>query len=305
MSKDTVYIVDVPVATLWTSDDSARVIDNPALQNPCVLSEWIERLDYDRRLELCTKNLVQSQVLFGQEVLVQEIKAGWAKVLVPKQTTSKNKTGYPGWIPLTQLKQNSSYTFAGKKIAVVSIPIAKLFDNELHAVMEVSYQTTLPVCRQKEEWTIVQTSSGERWIKTSDICIFDSSSKRLKGNGARIVEEGEKFLHLEYLWGGMSAYGYDCSGFSYTMCKANGYSIPRDAHEQADTGKEIPLDQMEPGDLLFFAHEEGKGKIHHVGIYYGSNKLLHSPKTGETIKIEPMLGTLYEKELCAVRRYWE
>ena len=63
------------------------------------------------------------------------------------------------------------------------------------------------------------------------------------------------------------------------MCKANGYIIPRDAHDQAEAGKRIALNEMEPGDLLFFAYEEGKGSIHHVGIYYGEGKLIHSPNT--------------------------
>lgn len=103
----------------------------------------------------------------------------------------------------------------------------------------------------------------------------------------------------------MSSFGFDCSGFSYTMCKANGYIIPRDAHDQAASGEKVELHQLEPGDLLFFAYEEGKGSLHHVGIYYGDGKLLHSPNTGKTIEILEMAGTIYEKELCAARRYFQ
>ncbi|MFT8320291.1 MAG: C40 family peptidase [Bacillus sp. (in: firmicutes)] len=305
MSKSTVYIVDVPVATLWTSYDSARDIDQPGLENPCAVSEWLKQLDYDNKLELCTKNLVQSQVLYGQEVYVQEVKEGWAHVLVPEQASSKNKEGYPGWIAVNQLKQNNRFLLENNPIAVVRVPLTALYNKQLDVEMEISYQTTLPVMEQKEEWTIVQTPSDQKWIKNKDIHVFQSKYHLGKGNGISIIEEGKKFLHLEYLWGGMSAYGYDCSGFSYTMCKANGYTIPRDAHEQAEGGEAIPLNKLEPGDLLFFANEEGKGNIHHVGIYYGNNKLLHSPKTGKTIEIQSMAGTLYEKELCIARRYWE
>jgi cell wall-associated NlpC family hydrolase len=88
------------------------------------------------------------------------------------------------------------------------------------------------------------------------------------------------------------------------MCKANGFIIPRDAHDQANAGVEIKLEEIRPGDLLFFAYEGGKGRIHHVGIYYGDGKLLHSPNTGKTVEIIPLAGTIYERELCAARRYW-
>jgi cell wall-associated NlpC family hydrolase len=56
--------------------------------------------------------------------------------------------------------------------------------------------------------------------------------------------------------------------------------------------------------LLFFAHEKGEGSIHHVGIYYGKGKMLHSPKTGKTVELIELKGTLYEEELCAARRYY-
>ncbi len=59
---------------------------------------------------------------------------------------------------------------------------------------------------------------------------------------------------------------------------------------------------MKAGDLLFFAYEEGKGAIHHVGLYVGGGKMLHSPKTGKSIEILTLKETIYEKELCAVRR---
>jgi cell wall-associated NlpC family hydrolase len=62
---------------------------------------------------------------------------------------------------------------------------------------------------------------------------------------------------------------------------------------------------MLPGDLLFFAYEEGKGNLHHVGIYDGNNKMLHAPQTGSGVEVIPLKGTVYEKELFAVRRYWK
>lgn len=304
MKKGTAYIVNVPVANLWTTNQSPRKIDIPVLDNPNNMSLWFQGLDYNQKLELCTNNLVQSQVLFAQEVLVEKIQGDWAYIHIPEQASSKSELGYPGWIPIKQLTEKGSFQIDEGKIAIVHLPKTHLYDSQHNVIMTISYQTILPVKEEKEDWILVETPLGPCFLLSSDVVVYSSRNDISKGSGNNIIQEGEKFLDLEYIWGGMSGFGYDCSGFSYSMCKANGYLISRDAHEQAKEGKPIPLSDIQPGDLLFFAYEEGKGSIHHVGIYYGDNKLLHSPKTGKSVEIISMSGTLYEKELCEARRYW-
>ena len=117
------------------------------------------------------------------------------------------------------------------------------------------------------------------------------------------VEKAHKFLGLPYLWGGTSSHGYDCSGFMYRIFAAGGIRIPRDASVQAQYGENIPLDQIKPGDLLFFAYEKGQGRIHHVGMYIGDNSFIHSPRTGQPIKVNRLTDAPYEEELCVARRY--
>ncbi|PWW20038.1 NlpC/P60 family protein [Cytobacillus oceanisediminis] len=299
------WLVSVPVATLWTAFDSSRDIDREAVSNPVDLDSWLEKLTYEPRLELCDGNLVQSQVLYGQEVIVLEEKGDWARVIVPDQSSSKDERGYPGWIPKAQLVQKKDWGHDDSKVAVVQKKKAELYSEGQKRELILSYQTVLPVIKVDSEWITVQTPSGESLLKAEDVSVYESMDSVPKGNGKDIVAAGEQFLNLPYLWGGMSSFGYDCSGFSYSMCKANGYIIPRDAHDQAEAGKPVELGALKPGDLLFFAYEEGKGKLHHVGIYYGKGKLLHSPNTGKTIEIIDLKGTIYEKELCAARRYWQ
>lgn len=295
-------IVNVPVATVWTSYDSARDIDSPAISNPVEINKWLERLTYETRLGLCEQNLVQTQLLYGEEVLVVEEVENWSQVIIPDQPTSKNKTGYPGWVPSSQIiKPSAEWALKEGPVAVVTSPKAQLAKR---TDIELSFQTILPFLNVEEGQVIVRTPEGLDSLAIENVEIAESYVERRKGNGNDIVTAGEKFLDLPYLWAGMSSYGYDCSGFSYSMCKANGYLIPRDAHDQANSGKDVELSEIEPGDLLFFAYEEGKGSIHHVGIYYGDGKLLHSPNTGKTIEIIPLAGTIYERELCVSRRYW-
>ncbi|WP_409294642.1 NlpC/P60 family protein [Peribacillus sp. SCS-26] len=298
MSK---WVVNVPAATVWTQPDSAREIDQKAVTNPVQLEGWLNDLDFEARLGLCNENLVQTQLLFGEEVLVTEEKEEWAHVICINQPSSKDSRGYPGWVPKVQLAELETWDAGNRPAAVVQNKKAVL---KLETVeIEISYQTVLPVLSEESDRVTVQTPLGEGELQRSDIAIYSSVDSRPKGGGSDIAACGEQFAGLPYLWGGMSSYGYDCSGFTYTMCKANGHIIPRDAHDQLNAGDETDLDQLEPGDLLYFAYEEGKGSVHHVGIYYGGGKLLHSPNTGKSIEIIDMAGTIYEKELCAARRY--
>ncbi|MEK1830158.1 C40 family peptidase [Priestia megaterium] len=291
------------MATVWTSYDSCREIDDNATSVPVKLDKWLEQLTYTRRLELCEKNLVQTQLLLGEEVYVTERKGKWAKIVIPSQFSSKDERGYPGWVPSHQLISQAEYSPLNKPTAVVTAAIATLQLAE--EALQISYQTQLPLLKEDKEWLEVQTPVGSGKIKRQDaVVIEDRNRKATKGTGDMIIAAGEQFLNLPYLWGGMSAWGYDCSGFAYATHKANGYLIPRDATDQARRGKEVGLDSIQPGDLLFFAHEKGEGSIHHVGIYYGNGKMLHSPKTGKTVELIELKGTLYEEELCAARRYY-
>ncbi|MGX6441749.1 C40 family peptidase [Neobacillus sp. K501] len=295
-------IVNVPVATVWTSYNSAREIDSPAISNPVEINKWLEGLTYETRLGLCEQNLVQTQLLYGEEVFVVEEVENWSQVIIPDQSTSKNKSGYPGWVPSAQLvKPSADWNLKKGPVVVISSPMAQLTKR---TDIELSYQTILPFIKVEDGKALVRTPDGLDSLAIENVEIAESYAERRKGNGKDIVTAGEKFLNLPYLWAGMSSFGYDCSGFSYSMCKANGYLIPRDAHDQANAGMNIDLSDIKPGDLLFFAYQEGKGSIHHVGIYYGDGKLLHSPNTGKTIEIIPLAGTIYERELCVARRYW-
>ncbi|MEH6941401.1 C40 family peptidase [Bacillus sp. JJ722] len=295
------YVVNVPVATVWTSPASPREIDTIAISSNCNLKAWIDSLHYDTLLDLCDSNRVQTQVLYGEEVIVIEKIEEWASVIIPGQPSSKHSQGYPGWIPLCQLvPAQSCEQKIFEQMVMVTSHSAFMKKSEDQSEVELSFATILPVKLNEGDRFIVYTPTGLGIISAQDVSIFHPN---VNGSNADFIQSGEAFLDLPYLWGGMSSFGYDCSGFIYNMCRANGYTIPRDAHDQATSGKEVRLTELRAGDLLFFAYEEGKGSIHHVGFYYGDGRMLHSPKTGKTIEIIKLEGTLYEKELCAARRY--
>jgi hypothetical protein len=78
-----------------------------------------------------------------------------------------------------------------------------------------------------------------------------------------------------YLWGGTIGPNYDCSGLMQAAFKAYGIWLPRDSYQQVDFTKKINLEELLPGDLIFFATKE-QTRVNHVALYLGQGYYIHS-----------------------------
>lgn len=305
MSPITRMQAAVSVATVWTSPQSPRRMDEPALQNPADIKGWVDGLIVADKLDLCDANRVQTQMLLGTEVIVIEETGDWAKIAIPDQYKNHSALGYPGWVPKCQLAKLPDRPAEVTWAEVTSLRARlSLSTSEL----ELSYLTRLPLMELEasDEFIRVDTPLGVGRLNRQDVRIISGSNDERPpaDAGKRIVEQAVRFIGLPYLWGGMSSFGYDCSGFAYQLHKSQGILIPRDASDQARQGTEIPRELLEPGDLLFFARDEGKGKIHHVCIYAGDNSIIHSPDSKGGVERVRLDTYKLIKEHALSRRYW-
>ncbi|MHA6529545.1 C40 family peptidase [Paenibacillus sp. BAC0078] len=97
----------------------------------------------------------------------------------------------------------------------------------------------------------------------------------------QIISTGLKYQGVPYQFGAKSGRTdvFDCSSFTQFVFKQSGISLPRSSRQQSTVGTFVPRDQLQPGDLVFFY-----SPIHHVAIYMGDGKLLHTfGKGGVTV----------------------
>ena len=97
-----------------------------------------------------------------------------------------------------------------------------------------------------------------------------------------ILRAAYSVIGTPYVFGGTTPYGFDCSGFTQYAFARAGVSIPRTADVQYYSGRRVPIDNLRPGDLVFFTtYEPGAS---HCGIYLGNGQFIHAgSSTGVTV----------------------
>jgi hypothetical protein len=107
---------------------------------------------------------------------------------------------------------------------------------------------------------------------------------------------------VRYKYGGKSPEtGFDCSGFvRYVFQQAANLTLPHGARAISQLGQSIPVEQLQPGDLVFF--NTLKSAFSHVGIYVGDGRFIHAPSSGGGIHVVNMNDSYWAKRFNGARR---
>jgi cell wall-associated NlpC family hydrolase len=304
--------VTVSVATVWTTPQSPRPVDHPALTNPVDIRGWLSDMKPAQQEALTADNLTQTQALFGDRVLVVRQQGDWDEVLVPGQPTPKNALGYPGWIPKGQLisdarydpfNDGASFALADRGVTTWLYRDSGLADHDL----EISANTRLPVLDRTDRAIRVATPDrGPKWLDARTVTVYTRPAAISHPTGADLVRYAATFVNVPYLWGGRAGFGFDCSGFTSTVYQVHGITLPRDADAQAadSHGRAIDKSALQPGDLLFYSHgskdPDKPDAIYHVAMYSGNGEMIEAFDSTTPVRTTPVrLGADY----WGARRY--
>ncbi|GLZ78958.1 peptidase P60 [Actinorhabdospora filicis] len=256
-------VVSVATATLWTAPQQVDNLNAPALRAPSGVREWVASMDREQRVNgLNGKTL--TQLLFNDEVVVEEIDGDWAKVVIPGQPAAKlGERGYPGWLPLAQLAEPAT---GGGDPYIVDATATSLRDEPDGdvSVAGVILSTRLTAVGAPYRGWVPVTVPGQSepaWVRGHDL---SPAGPRAELTGEAVLTVAARLLEVPYVWGGLSAYGVDCSGLVHLVHRYLGVTVPRDADDQSAACKPVDPEEASPGDLYFFA-KEGRD-IHHVGF---------------------------------------
>lgn len=86
-----------------------------------------------------------------------------------------------------------------------------------------------------------------------------------------------------YVWGATGPSAFDCSGLMVWSYRQAGISLPRTSQGQRYAGRQVPLSQAQPGDLVTY-----RGDASHVGIYAGNGQVIHAPYPGARVRYDPV-----------------
>jgi len=110
-----------------------------------------------------------------------------------------------------------------------------------------------------------------------------------------VVGIAMRYLGVPYVWGGSTPRGFDCSGFVAYVFAQIGVSLPHSSYAMFGMGTPVSIGELQPGDLVFFTGAS------HMGIYIGGGQFIHSPHTGDVVKISSLSG-YYSSNFAGGRR---
>jgi len=148
------------------------------------------------------------------------------------------------------------------------------------------------VSDQGSSYAVRLPDGRNAYLRKSESAPFEKWVAQAEATESTLVNTAYQLMGVPYLWGGTSAKGVDCSGFTKTIYFMNGHILPRDASQQVHAGElvdqEKNFEDLRPGDLLFFGYaatDSTSERVTHVGMWVGDNQFIHSPGLEARVKI--------------------
>ena len=243
---------------------------------------------------------VVSQAIYGTGVTELASQNGWYHI--------RTADDYTGWVSADAVKalHGAAYASEGREVRVTELSANVYRDPDVtqHApVLRLPWEAQVELAPDQTSttgrWIHVQLVDGTTaWVQRGDV-----STDPAPLTISQMIDLAHHFLGTTYTWGGVSTFGFDCSGFTQMLERQRGIEMPRDAGIQASWSGVVPVKRadLQPGDLLYFG--SSPTKITHTGMYIGNGKFIHDTTHDHPgVQISVLDDQPWTRLLVAIRR---
>ena len=272
--------------------DAEKLIDDYGTK---VAEVTVETLNV--RFEANTDSRIATQIPMGEKLLVLKKKGDWYEVAI----NDGDEDRFTGWVSKDFVKVKIQWKHAitikeekaeeERKAAAEAALAAQ--QQALAAEQARQQQQTV----QRQAQTQTQTNNVQKPVAQPKVEEQVQTSAGGSAKGQNIANFALNFVGNPYVWGGTSlTRGCDCSGFAMSVYANFGIGLNRTSRAQAGNGYAVGMNELQPGDLVFYA-ANGRS-ISHVAIYIGGGRVVHAstPRTGIIVS-----SVYHQSPYCARR----
>ncbi len=223
------------------------------------------------RTETKEQSEMISQLIFGDTFRILKEQPRWYYVI-------RDYDGYEGWIDwktatLIDEEKYNLYFRASESAPLLRQPynLVTVTENGFPGQIHLSWGSRIFGLDDMGVWFKMEHLRFEI-SPTAYIQPVNINSMSRKACTKYLLQQARLLLNVPYLWGGLSAFGLDCSGFIQTLFRFVGIVLPRDASKQCELGEEVAYENRDECDLAFFGLD---GKVTHVGLVSDKGGILH------------------------------
>ena len=223
-----------------------------------------------------------TQATLGTPVKVLKKNGSWYYIQAPD--------GYLAWVDyggVTPIDEETLNQWRATEKVIYMEPYGFSYEEpnrETQVVSDVVAGGILELLgEEKNFYKVRYPDDREAYIEKAYSMPYREWVENLSPSHETLIATSMTMKGVPYLWGGTSAKGMDCSGYTKTIFFLNGIILPRDASQQIQAGIEVDseknFENLQPGDLLFFgrkATEDSPERVIHVGMWIGDNKFIHA-----------------------------
>jgi cell wall-associated NlpC family hydrolase len=183
--------------------------------------------------------------------------------------------------------------------SAITSPLARRLLFSLLALSLGGCASTMPERPSKAQMQLERKLATDKQTKKTTKARLNAND--LDDRRLQLIGEALSMIGIPYVYGGTSPdKGFDCSGLVQYSLNNVGVLAPRTAAAQRSNAHTKPVDDLLPGDLIFFRIDRS---TNHVGIYLGGGEFIHAPRTGSNVRLESLHKRYWQRRFTGVGSY--